>query len=307
MRIAAIDLGSNSVILLIAIRDRAGHIVPLYQESQITRIGYRVTETGRIQESSAAATLGVLEHYFDIAQKNGADHLMITATSAMRDAANSADFLDQVEKAIGIRPRIISGETEAHYVMKAVRHDFPELGGPVLIFDIGGGSTELIRYRGNSIESLRSINIGAVRLTEQFVRHDPMSDTEHRSARHAIWEILPDLNFSAQISAVGVGGTITTLQAVNKKVPKYQSNVIHKSILQRSEISDVFRLFRALSLAERKKLAGLPPKRADIIPMGALIALTILEKYDIPQLYVSDRGLRWGMVYEKFAQPTDAG
>jgi len=305
MRIAAIDLGSNSVILLIATRDADGHIVPLYQESQITRIGYRVNETGRIQESSAVATLGVLKHYLEVTQKHGADHLIITATSAMRDAANSTTFLDRVEKAIGVRPHIISGETEASYVMKAVRHDFAELSGTVLIFDIGGGSTELIRYRGDSIESLRSINIGAVRLTEKFLHNDPMTDTERSIARQAIWDTLPELHFSDRFSAVGVGGTITTLQAVNKKVPKYNSTVIHKSTLQRTEICDVLRLFRALPLAERKKLPGLPPKRADIIPMGTLIVLTILEKYGISQLYVSDRGLRWGMVYEMFDKQSD--
>jgi len=307
MKIAAIDLGTNSVILLILEKTSGGALIPLFQRSTITRIGYRVGQTGMIQPEAAARTLETLQEYKTVIDQFEVAQVLAGATSALRDARNSAEFIESVTHTIQLQPQIISGEEEARYVQVATRHEFPAIDGDVLVFDIGGGSTELIAYNGSKIRYMQSHNVGAVRFTDAFVSGDPMTEAEAETAREAVLGSLPGSEIlPGKATGIGCGGTITTLQAVNLQLFPYDSTKIHKSVLTIRDVKKLFNLFRSRPLEARKSITGLHPKRADIIPMGALIALSVMQKFGLEQIFVSDRGLRWGMIYdfiEKMEKP----
>lgn len=302
MRLCSIDLGTNTILLTIVEINRDGSINTLYEEAKITRIGFRINETHRINSEAAKLTLQALRKYKKITEEFEVDEIIACATSALRDAINGQNFINSVSRTIGIPIKIISGEEEANLLYLVALNEFRDKNKNLLLIDIGGGSSELVFGNSKQLIFSKSISIGSVRLTERYIKHDPMISAELKEVKLAIKEVLPELKeLEEPFITIGTGGAFTTLQSVKFKLNRYDPEIIHKSALKYNEAKSLFSLFNSLKLSERKVLKGLESKRADIIPIGTLIVLSIMEKYNISQICVSDRGLRWGIIYNYLA------
>ncbi|HUB07666.1 MAG TPA: Ppx/GppA phosphatase family protein [Myxococcales bacterium] len=296
MRVAAIDVGTNSVLLTVAERQADG-LAPALERAEITRLGRGVDASGRLSDDGIARTLEVLRDYAADARRLGAERIACVATSAARDAANGASFLEQV-RALGLEPQIIGGEREAQLSFLAARRDFGRADEPLAVLDVGGGSTEITYGRG-APEFRTSLDVGSVRLFERLVRQDPPSHEERLAVRAAIDAALssvPEPPRGAEL--VGVAGTLTTLATLVLGLPAYDAARVHGARLSLHQVSAWANRLWALPLAERRALPGLQPLRADVIPVGVLLVEAVLYRLRFPEVTVSDRGVRWGLLYE---------
>lgn len=305
-RFATIDVGTNSVLLLVADRTPEGRFEAVAERAEITRLGRGVDQSRRLSPEGMEATLSVITAYAQEARSLGAEGIAVSATSAARDAQNGREFLDAAQARAGVTVEIISGELEAQLSFSSAHMDFAsEAAGPLLVIDIGGGSTEFIY--GNSaghVDFRHSFDVGSVRLTERFVRTDPLSAEERTRLSSFLKETfaaLPPPPPAAEL--VGVAGTVTTLFAVQNRVDPYDSAIVHGGTLTRAELEKLVDRLCGLPLAERRALPGLQPKRADVIPAGALILLEALRALGLDRCRVSDRGLRWGLMAHRFGAP----
>jgi exopolyphosphatase/guanosine-5'-triphosphate,3'-diphosphate pyrophosphatase len=299
-RVAAIDIGTNSVLLLIA-EPRGGTLEALIERATITRLGEDVDARRALAPEAARRTLTCLESYARELRAFGVEHVAAVGTSALRDAAGGAEFLDQAEALLGVRPRVISGREEAELTFHGSLSGLTTPPGAICVFDVGGGSTEIIRGRSadgakNTVEHAISLDIGSVRLFERHVRHDPplpeemaRLDADIESALAAAGAADPDAGL------VGVAGTVTTLVAIELGLPSYDSARVHGFTLTRAAADALAARLATLTLAERRELAGLEPKRADVIVVGAAIVRSVLAWSGRAGLVVSDRGVRWGL------------
>ena len=307
-RVAAIDIGTNSVLLLIA-ELRAGVLEPVLERATITRLGEDVDARRALSPEAARRTLACLEAYAREIEGQGVTRLAAVGTSALRDAAGGSEFLDAAERLLGVRPRVISGSEEAELTFHGALSGL-DVAGAVCVFDIGGGSTEIIggtakqRSEGASggslepakVERAISLDIGSVRLFERHVRHDPPLAEEMSRIEVDIERALATVG-EADPNAVlvGVAGTVTTLVAIALGLTSYDSARVHGFTLSRSSADALAERLAAQSLAERLELPGLEPKRADVIVVGAAIARRVLDWSGRAELVVSDRGVRWGL------------
>jgi exopolyphosphatase/guanosine-5'-triphosphate,3'-diphosphate pyrophosphatase len=302
-RFATIDVGTNSVLLLVADRTPEGPFQAVLEKAEITRLGRGVDQSRRLSPEGMGATLDVLTAFAQEARSLGAEAIAVSATSAARDAQNGAEFLEAAKARAGVTVEIISGEQEAQLSFASAHMDFgSEAAGPLLVIDIGGGSTEFIY--GNSagrVDFRHSYDVGSVRLTERFIRTDPISPEERErvtSHLRQTFSSLPPPPPAAEL--VGVAGTVTTLYSLHHRIDPYDATRVHGGTLTSAQLEQlVFRLCE-LPLAERRALPGLQPKRADVIPAGALILREALRALGLDQCRVSDRGLRWGLMAHRF-------
>jgi exopolyphosphatase/guanosine-5'-triphosphate,3'-diphosphate pyrophosphatase len=305
-RFATIDVGTNSVLLLVADRTSDGLFEAVLERAEITRLGRGVDQSRRLSPEGMEATLAVLTAFANEARSLGAEGLAVSATSAARDAQNGAEFLAAAKARAGVTVEIISGELEAQLSFASAYMDFgSEAAGPLLVIDIGGGSTEFIY--GNSagrVEFRHSFDVGSVRLTERLIRSDPPSPEERErvmSLLRQTFSALPPPPPAAQL--VGVAGTVTTLYAVENRIDPYDATCVHGGTLTRAQLEQLVDKLCTLPLAERRTLPGLQPKRADVIPAGSLILLEALRALELDACRVSDRGLRWGLMAHRFGAP----
>jgi exopolyphosphatase/guanosine-5'-triphosphate,3'-diphosphate pyrophosphatase len=305
-RVAAIDVGTNTVLLLVA-EGRPGGPVPLAERAEITRLGRGVDASGRRDPAAIAETVGVLAAYAAEARRLGVSVIDCVATSAARDAANGAEFFAAVRVAAGLEPRIISGDEEARLVWTSAWRDFgagASPGGTALaVLDVGGGSTEFTFGDGPVPGGRRSLQVGAVRLTERHVREDPPGPATLEALRRAAREALQPLAAMGRelprgARLVGVAGTVTTLAAVEQALPAYDAERVHGSSLTRSRVEALVERLAALPVAARARLPGMEPKRADVIVAGAVVVAEAMALTGFDELTVSDRGVRWGLVHE---------
>jgi exopolyphosphatase/guanosine-5'-triphosphate,3'-diphosphate pyrophosphatase len=297
-RVAAIDIGTNTVLLLVAEGTRESPEAVL-ERATITRLGQGVDETGRLSAESIARTVASLETYADLLRKLGAERVVAVCTSAARDAENGAEFLDAARAALGVIPRIVDGIEEARLVFDGALTGL-RLGGPVTVFDIGGGSTEVVRGSSSDgrtiFERSVSMNIGSVRLTERHVRQDPPDAAELRAIGEDIEASLSQVLLADPGTLVGVAGTMTTLAAIDRSLDTYDPAVVHGAVLRKSAIERIHERLSRMPLGRRRQVPGLDPARADVIVAGTLIALGLLERCGADEVVVSDRGVRWGLV-----------
>jgi exopolyphosphatase/guanosine-5'-triphosphate,3'-diphosphate pyrophosphatase len=301
-RVAAIDVGTNTVLLLVA-EARPGGAVALAERAEITRLGRGVDATGRLDPAAIAETVGVLAAYAAEARALGVGAIDCVATSAARDAANGAEFFSAARAAAGLEPRIISGDEEARLVYASAWRDFgaAAAGSRLAVLDVGGGSTEFTFGRGATPEGRRSLQVGAVRLTERHVREDPINPATLGTLRQAARAALAPLALMGGGGVgrlVGVAGTVTTLAAVEQALPRYDAERVHGASLSRATLERVLARLAALPLAERAGLPGMEPKRADVIVAGAVVVAEAMALTGFETLTVSDRGVRWGLVHE---------
>jgi len=296
-------VGTNSVLLLVADRDASGGFQPVAERMDITRLGRGVDATGLLSPEGMEATLRALEVFAREAQSLGSEGLAVSATSAARDARNGAEFLASARARAGVTVEILPGELEAQYSFDAVAGDAAVCppGAPVVVVDIGGGSTELVYGRGPTVTYRHSFDVGAVRMTERFLRGDPTSAASLAALRAFLDGTFSPLPARAEGQRlVGVAGTVTTLYCVQHAIHPYDSRRVHGGTLSAAQLSGLVDRLAALPLSERARLPGLDPRRADVVVAGALVLDAVVRRLGAPSLAVSDRGLRWGLLAARF-------
>ena len=304
-RFAAIDVGTNSVLLLVADRVAGGGFRPVAERMDITRLGRGVDATGTLSPEGMEATLRALSGFAAEARALGAEGLVVSATSAARDARNGPEFLEAARARSGVTVEIIPGELEAQYAFDAVATDAAVCpsGSPVVVVDIGGGSTELVYGCGSTVTFRHSFDVGAVRMTERFIRSDPPSPAELAALRSFLDTVFAPLPPRAEGQGlVGVAGTVTTLYCVRHALHPYDSRRVHGGSLSAPELCALVERLAALTTAERARLPGLDPRRADVVVAGALVLDAVVRALCAPSLAVSDRGLRWGLLAARFGE-----
>src|SRR5215510_11747975 len=302
-RCAFLDIGTNTILGLIAELKEDGRFDVLDDLAEITRLGEGIQRTGRISSEAEERSLQVLKRYLERCKELFVEEIMAVGTSALRDAQNSAQVLSRFKKQLGLDVRVISGDEEAAYSFLAVRRGLPLNRRELLVVDVGGGSTEFIRGSETGVSQAVSINIGSVRLTEQFLHSDPVRKEECEKMQLVIERelaLLPHqwLKDASILTLVGIAGTFTTLAAVEKKLTRYAHGEVHGSRLTLSEVRRQVVLYQGKTIAERKAIHGLEPKRADVILAGATLIERIMSFFHIDQSIVSDHGVRFGLLHE---------
>jgi len=311
MRVGAIDIGTNTVLLLVAEPGPDGELRAVEDHATITRLGQDVDKTRTLHPDAIARTTACLDAYAGILKRLGVTRVDVVGTSAMRDAKGGDVVRAHVKRAIGVDARVISGDEEARVSFAGATSGlgYGEGSGDVCVFDIGGGSTEVILGAAPStIRFAKSFDVGSVRLTERHVRTDPPTAAElalvTADARAAFAEV-PRYGGVP----VGVAGTMTTLAAVALGLGTYDGARVHGLELQTSELRRVVDELAKQTVAERRKVKGLEPKRADVIVAGGQVALALLDRWGSSAVRISDRGVRWGIAQElaRAAQAAQGG
>ena len=303
MRVAAVDIGTNTVLLLIAEGGPHGELVPIVERAEITRLGQGVDRTRTLAPQAVERTLACLREYAAEIARHDVALLDVVGTSAMRDAGGAgAAFVESARAVLGTPPRVVSGDEEAWLAFSGGLAGLG-LSGGVTAFDIGGGSTEIIRGELRGGEALvahrQSVDMGSVRLFERHVRADPPSAAEMSIVRAFVLDqLLPLPPPPSGQPLVGMAGTVTTMAAVARGIAPYDPSRVHGTRLTLREISETAQKVWELPLAERKALTGLEEKRADVITVGALILETIVVWARAEEIVVSDRGVRWGVALQ---------
>ncbi len=298
-RVAAIDIGTNTVLLLVAERGADGAVVAVDEHATITRLGEGVDRTRSLAPEAIARTEACLDRYAGIVQRHGAGRVAVVGTSAMRDAGGGQAIVDHVRARFGVEARTISGDEEAHLTFAGALSGIPsDDERQVVVFDIGGGSTEVVLgdRKTNQLSYAHSFDVGSVRLTERHIATDPPSRAEREAvfeAARAAFEEVPEAASAPPV--IGIAGTVTTLAAVSLGMKTYDGSRVHGLELARSEVERVVERLASLPLEERKRVAGLEPKRADVIVAGGTIALAFLARLGAEKVRISDRGVRWGL------------
>jgi exopolyphosphatase / guanosine-5'-triphosphate,3'-diphosphate pyrophosphatase len=299
-RFAAIDIGSNTVKLIIADREADGGFTAVLETSRAVRLGKDI-HARRLGEPAIERTLAALEEFRELCCEHGVSRIAAVGTSALRDAANQEEFVERAAE-VGVMVEAIPGEEEARLSFTAVRGDarWRDAEG-LLVVDIGGGSTEVIVASCRDIDHRVSMPLGAVRLTEAALHSDPPTVQELDDANRKAMEALEGLQIRpANYTAVGVGGTFTNLAGIRLELPVRVPELIHGSTLTYSDVEGQIEMLAAKTVEERKGIVGLDPSRADVILGGAVILYQVLRKAGVEAISVSSRGLRWGLLYDRF-------
>ncbi|MEO6953642.1 MAG: Ppx/GppA family phosphatase [Polyangia bacterium] len=298
-RLAAIDCGTNTVLLTIADITDDGAVTAVLERAEITRLGEGLAATGSISEAATERTRAVFAEYVALIEAQKCTGTLAVATEALRRAQNGATIvavIDEELARVGGALEIIAGEREAQLAFGAVRGSFPELEGPRTVIDIGGGSTELV-VGDHDVERAISIPIGSVVLTERWLEHDPPTLEERTALEAAIDEALAAA--PALVGpVVGIAGTVTTYAAIVLGLCDYDATKVHGMTLQRAALEREVERLGAMRVDDRRRTPGLQPKRADVIYAGGVILCRILAKAGVHDCRVSDRGVRWALLYE---------
>ena len=309
MKLAAIDIGTNSTRLLITdYRNKV--FFPLERKMEITRLGKGVDKNKMIPKDSAGKTLGVLSDYRCMLKDYNVKKYRTVGTSAVRKASNRDWFVSYVYENLGMRIDVINGSEEAKLgFYGAVRNmDLnnrafkPGTGGEILVLDIGGGSTEFVLGGSKcNPELIESVDMGSVSLTERFIGSGKPDTDDLNKMRHYITnkfeEIIGKIKLHKSLLVIGVAGTITTLAAIDLKLKAYDTEKIHGHVLSFKRIEEIRDHLCGINLKERKKVTGLDPARADIIIGGTEIVLAILEMLGRREILVSERDILDGIIY----------
>lgn len=298
-RVASIDIGTNTILLLIA-KVEEGKVNPLFEIETVARLGEGVQKNGILLKEAMNRSLQTLAQYLKWCQELEVQKVFAAGTSALREAKNSEDFLNLVKEKLDLPIEVISGEEEAQLSFLAVAKDLGELKEPILVVDVGGGSTEFILGKGDQISQWISLPLGSVRFTEEFLRSDPVQEEEWEKMERKIQEYLVTIPHSQEpISMVVVGGTATTLASVEQGLEDFIAEKIHHFILGKEALKNQLLLYRSKTIDERRKISGLPIARADVILAGGAILYLAMEELKCPSVLISCHGVRYGLLYKK--------
>lgn len=293
MNVAAVDIGTNSVRLLVS--DAEGK--QLAREMNITRLGQGVDQTGRLADEAIERSVRVLESYGAMIRELGATRVRATATSAARDAKNRDDFFRAAERALGVMPECISGEEEARLSFYGATFELARDAGPFLVVDIGGGSTEFI-LGSEAPEALISVDMGCVRMTERHIHTDPPVAAELEACmadvRGIVGQVRARIDTSRARRMIGLAGTVTALAYLHKGLRHYDPSQTHHMRLSREAVEAMFARLSRLDDAGRREILA-EPKRSGVIVAGAAVLLTILRELDVSELLVSETDILDGL------------
>jgi len=302
-RVAAIDCGTNSIRLLIAEADRDGGLVDLDRRTEIVRLGQGVDATGEFHPDALARTFAATDAYAALIRDAGvpSTRTRFVATSASRDARNREAFFAGIRDRLGVTPEVISGDTEAQLSFSGALSRVQPQAEPVLVMDIGGGSTELIvGSAAGVVQSAVSLDIGSVRLTERFLKTNPPDPGAVAEAEAYVDALLDrtEVDFPAIGTWIGVAGTATTLAGVHLQLERYDRDRVHGSLISLPDLHALFDRLAGSTLAEIRALPSMHPGRADVVTAGTLIAVRVAERLDLPGLLVSESDILDGAALE---------
>ena len=298
-RVASIDIGTNTILLLIA-KVEEGKLKPLFEMETIVRLGEGVQKNGVLSEEAMKRGFQTLAQYLEQCQTMGVQKIFAVGTSALREAKNSDHFLKMIQEKLDLSIEIISGEEEAQLSFLAVARDLKELKKSTLVIDVGGGSTEFILGKGDQISQWVSLPLGSVRFTEQFFLSDPVREGEWEIMEGEIRKLLPKIPHpQGPLLLVAVGGTATTLASVEQGLAEFIPEKIHHFVLKKEALRNQLHLYRSKTINERKKIPGLPPARADVILAGGAILYMAMEELKCESVLISCHGIRYGILYKR--------
>ena len=302
VRFAVIDIGTNSVKLHVGER-RAGDVWrTIVDRAEVTRLGEGLRESGALQPEPVRRTAEAIVEMVSESRRAGAAEIAAVATAGMRIASNPEELVDAVRDRCGVGIEVISGEEEARLAYLGATSELDLGSGALAVFDTGGGSTEFTFGRPGRVDERFSLDVGAAPLTDEFDLGDPVSEEQLEAAVTSIAEQLSRLDGrSSPARLVGLGGALTNLASVKHGLETYDSEVVQGTVLDRAEVDRQIELYRTHTADERREIVGLQPGRAEVILAGACIVRTVLDKLGCDELTVSDRGLRHGLISERFS------
>ena len=302
-RVAAIDCGTNSIRLLIAEPDGAGGLKDLDRRLEVVRLGQSVDATGEFHPDALRRTFAAVDEYAKLIKKAEVpvENVHFVATSATRDVKNREALFAGVKERLGVLPDVISGETEARLSFNgALSRVIPE-GEPVLVMDIGGGSTELITGSvAGDMHSAISLDIGSVRVTERFLKQNPVADVDLARAAAYVDDLLAGsgVDFGSIGTWIGVAGTVTTLAGVYLGLEQYDRERVHGAVIPLPSVEELLHRLAPLTVDEIRALPSMHPGRADVITGGALVEARIAARLNVDDLIVSESDILDGIALQ---------
>jgi exopolyphosphatase/guanosine-5'-triphosphate,3'-diphosphate pyrophosphatase len=301
LKLAAIDIGSNSIKLVVVQAETSDSFTVLASEREVVRLGHETLVNGHINDSATARATTCLKRFRAVAEANGAEKIAVIATASVREANNSAEFIRTVEEETGLRVEVLSGLEEARLIGLAASQGCTEKDVTSLNIDIGGGSTEISIFRAGEPVKLLSLKLGAVGLTDRFIRSDPPAPNDLDAMRSEIRVLLErsaselreqhwDFTTATSGTALAIGA------ALNLTAPGVASTVAL------AELARLNTRIAALSIAERKNVPGLTPQRADIIVAGAFVLEGVMNALGIESLRICDWSLREGVIIDRLRE-----
>jgi exopolyphosphatase/guanosine-5'-triphosphate,3'-diphosphate pyrophosphatase len=299
MRTAVVDIGTNSTRLLICDVEDGRVTEELERRTIITRLGAGVDADGRLNDEAMDRVYAALEEYRALIDKHDADRAVAVLTSAVRDAANGREFAETVEQRYGLKPHILTGDDEARLTfLGATSERDPDDRTPTLVFDIGGGSTELVIGAGHEMSFHVSTQAGVVRQTERYLHTDPPTAEEMDDLRGDVRAIfaegVPEQHRRAVEHAIGVAGTATSLGAIAQNLEPYDAAKVHGYKITREECERILDRLASVPLEQRRKVAGLHPDRAPTIVAGVIILVEVLSLFGLPDVEISEHDILRG-------------
>ena len=300
--VASIDIGTNTVRLLILETKPDGSLREVGQVRAITRLGKGMDTEKKLLGDRMDETISVLTNFRDECRKFEPLTIRAVATSAVREASNQKDFVSRAKKEAGLEIKVISWEEEADLTVQGVLWKLPNIGKDILVFDIGGGSTEFILARDRKIISSVGTQLGTVRLTEKFISHHPIDVNEYKALethfRRELNVVKEKLSDSPPEVLVGTAGTVTTLAAIDGDVYPYDPEKIHGRSLTFKRVEELLEDLKNKSLAERSAIRAIEKGREDLIIVGGALVLETMRVFECNLLIVSEHGLREGLVLD---------
>jgi exopolyphosphatase/guanosine-5'-triphosphate,3'-diphosphate pyrophosphatase len=309
-RVAAIDCGTNSLRLLVAdVTPGTGELIELERTMEIVRLGQGVDRTGRFAPEALVRTFAVCRKYAEKIKAHGAERIRFVATSASRDVANRDEFAQGVRDILGVEPEVITGDREAEFSFTGATRELvgrPDLPGPYLVVDIGGGSTEFV-VGDDHVRAARSVDVGCVRMTERhLVRDGVVSDPPEQGQIDAIRaDIEAALDLAARTvplagarTLVGLAGSVTTIAGIALGLPGYDSTAIHHTRVSRDKVAEITRSLLTSTHAERAAIPVMHTGRVDVIASGALVLLAIMERTGAREVVVSEHDILDGIAHD---------
>jgi exopolyphosphatase / guanosine-5'-triphosphate,3'-diphosphate pyrophosphatase len=300
-RFAVIDVGTNSVKFHIGERTADGTWRTIVDRAEVTRLGEGLDEDGRLKSEPILRTAHAITAMFREARENDVEEVAAVGTAGLRMASNSAELIDAVQAESGVEVHVISAEEEARLAYLAVTAALGQSRRSLVVFDTGGGSSQFTFGHDGHVDERFSVNVGAVRFTERYGLDGAVSEEVVAEALDAIAADLDRLDGRPSPDRlVGMGGAVTNMAAVKHELARYEPEIVQGTVLDAAEIDRQIELYRTRSADERRKTIGLQPNRAEVILAGACIVRTVMSRLGSDSLTVSDRGLRHGVLVERY-------
>jgi exopolyphosphatase/guanosine-5'-triphosphate,3'-diphosphate pyrophosphatase len=305
VRLGVIDIGTNTLLLLVAERCGDGQIRALADVCRFGRLGQGLDASKRLHPDAIARSLIICREFRALLDHHKVEKVRIIATQAMREAENASEFVGPASSILDANVDTIDGPREAELAYLAQARSLPALRGqPFVVADVGGGSTEIIVSGRERVDSAVSVPIGAVRLTERHLKSDPPSAAERKALDADIDAQLAPLALPSGATLVAVAGTATNLAAADLAMERYDSEKVHGHAMTPATLTKLVDRLLGATIAQRREIVGIEPQRADVIAGGAAIFARLAARLSAPRIIVSDRGIRWGLAYETLTSAT---